>query len=261
MKKIFTFLVSITFSILLFSQAPQSFTYQTVIRDANWNPLANQSVGIRISILEDFVNGVLSYQEKHIVNTSQIGLVNLSIGTGVVTSGIFNTIDWGNHNYFIEVAVDVNGGSNYVIMGTSQLRSVPYALYSESSGNPGPQGPPGSDGSTGPPGPPGPPGSDGLIGPQGPPGQSFFTNMQGGKVDVGSEQGLGIKIIPVTFSIPFQNTPNVICTASAQPGTIFDDSFNITVRSITTTGFEMIVNRVDSYSWSQDLDAFWMAFE
>ena len=261
MKKTFTFLVSITFSVILFSQVPQSFSYQTIIRDANWNPLSNQSVGIRISILEDFTNGVLSYQEEHIANTSQIGLVNLSIGTGVVTSGVFNTIDWGNHNYFIEVAVDVNGGTNYIVMGTSQLRSVPYALYAESSGTPGPPGPPGSDGLTG---PPGPPGSDGLIGPQGPqgpPGQSFFTNMQGGKVDVGSEQGLGIKIVQVTFLAPFANPPHVICTASAQPGTIFDDSFNITVRSITTTGFEMIVNRVDSYSWSQDLDAFWMAFE
>ena len=80
-------------------------------------------------------------------------------------------------------------------------------------------------------------------------------------VDVGSESGLGIKIVVVTFPTPFANPPNVICTASAQPGTIFDDSFNITVRSVTTTGFEMIVNRVDSDSWGQDLDAFWMAFE
>ena len=103
-----------------------------------------------------------------------------------------------------------------------------------------------------------------VPGPQGPPGPagpSFFTNMQGGKVDVGSEAGLGIKIVSVTFPTPFATAPNVICTASAQPGTIFDDSFNITVRSVTTTGCEMIVNRVDSYSWAQDLDAFWMAFE
>jgi hypothetical protein len=85
--------------------------------------------------------------------------------------------------------------------------------------------------------------------------------MQGGKVDVGPEPGLGIKIVSVTFPTPFTNPPNIICTASAQPGTIFDDSFNITVRSVTNTGFEMIVNRVDSYSWAQDLDAFWMAFE
>ena len=84
--------------------------------------------------------------------------------------------------------------------------------------------------------------------------------MQGGKVDIGSEPGL-IKIVPVTFTTAFDSPPNVLCTASAQPGTIFDDSFNITVRSVTTTGFEMIVNRVDSHSWAQDLDAFWMAFE
>jgi len=102
--------------------------------------------------------------------------------------------------------------------------------------------------------------SQGPQGPPGPAGPSFFSNMQGGKVDVGSEPGL-IKIVAVIFPTPFATPPNVICTASAQPGTIFDDSFNITVRSVTNTGFEMIVNRVDSDSWAQDLDAFWMAFE
>ena len=91
--------------------------------------------------------------------------------------------------------------------------------------------------------------------------QSFFSKMEGGKVDIGSEVGLGIKIIAVSFSSPFSSPPFVLCTASAQPGTIFDDSFNITTRSITNTGFEMIINRVDSHSWSQDLDAHWMAFE
>ena len=104
-------------------------------------------------------------------------------------------------------------------------------------------------------------GAQGPQGAQGATGPSFFSKMEGGKVDIGSEVGLGIKIIAVSFSSPFSSPPFVLCTASAQPGTIFDDSFNITTRSITTTGFEMIINRVDSHSWSQDLDAHWMAFE
>ena len=149
MKKLFTFLASITLSVMLFAQAPQSFSYQTVIRDASWTVLNNQSVGIKISILEDVATGTVVYEEYHSTTTSQIGLVNLSVGDGAVMTGVFNTIDWGNHTYFIEVAVDVTGGSNYIVMGTTQLRSVPYSLYAETSGTPGLQGPPGIDGTNG----------------------------------------------------------------------------------------------------------------
>jgi len=137
MKKLFTFLASITLSVMLFAQAPQSFSYQTVIRDASWTVLDNQSVGIKISILDDAANGTVVYEESHNATTSQIGLINLAVGDGTVMSGTFNTIDWGNYIYFIEVSVDVTGGSNYQVMGTTQLRSVPYALYAKTSGSPG----------------------------------------------------------------------------------------------------------------------------
>ena len=102
----------------------------------------------------------------------------------------------------------------------------------------------------------------GPQGPAGPAGASFFSNMQGGKVDVGNVTSADVlKVVAVVFPTAFSNPPNVICTASEQPGTIYDDSFNITVRLVTTTGFEMVVNRVDGTWWGQDLDAFWLAFE
>ena len=149
MKKLFTLLATVTLSVMLFAQAPQSFSYQTVIRDASWNVLSNQSLGIKISILEDAANGNVVYEETHSATTSTIGLVNLSVGGGVVVNGVFNTIDWGNHTYFIEVAVDVTGGISYIVMGTTQLRSVPYALYAETSGTPGTPGPQGIQGVAG----------------------------------------------------------------------------------------------------------------
>ena len=271
-KRNYLFLIIIVCLISnVFSQSPKSFNYQTVIRDGLWNPIANQSVGIQISILEASANGNAVYIEEHNSTTSQIGLVNLAIGEGTVSLGNFDSINWGTNAHFIQIEVDIAGGTNYVIMGTTQLRSVPYALFAENSNNPGPQGPQGNTGSTGANGlsayevwiANGNTGTqqDFLDSLQGTTGPSFFSKMEGGKVDIGSEVGLGIKVISVTFSTPFSTPPLIICTASAQPGTIFDDSFNITTRSITTTGFEMIVNRVDSHSWSQDLDAHWMAFE
>jgi len=179
MEKLFTLLAAVTLSAMLFAQAPQSFSYQTVIRDANWTVLDNQSVGIKISILEDVSNGTVVYEETHSATTSTIGLVNLSVGDGVVMTGVFNTIDWGNHNYFIEVAVDVTGGSNFIVMGTTQLRSVPYALYAETSGTPGTPGADGADGIDGTNGTNGVDGADGTNGINGLPGADGTNGANG----------------------------------------------------------------------------------
>ena len=60
--------------------------------------------------------------------------MNLEIGTGT-TSYDFTNIDWSVGPYFMETAVDITGGTSYTVMGTSQLMSVPYALYAKTSGN------------------------------------------------------------------------------------------------------------------------------
>jgi hypothetical protein len=190
MKKLFTLLATVTLSVMLFAQAPQSFSYQTVIRDASWQVLSNQNISLEISIIEDVANGTAIYTEAHSATTNELGLVNLSIGDGGVMLGTWSNIDWGNHTYFIEVAVDVTGGTSYIVMGTSQLRSVPYALYAETSGSstPGPQGPIGLTGATGPqgiqgltgsPGPQGLTGLTGAVGPQGPIGLTGLTGATG----------------------------------------------------------------------------------
>ena len=192
MKKLFTLLATVTLSVMLFAQAPQSFSYQTVIRDASWQVLSNQTISLEISIIEDALNGTAIYTEFLQATTNELGLVNLSIGVvgGQVTSGSWSNIDWGNHTYFIQVAVDVTGGVNYIVMGTTQLRSVPYALYAETSGSstPGPQGVqgiqglPGDTGAVGPQGPiglTGPAGSNGIDGTDGVDGAPGATGPQG----------------------------------------------------------------------------------
>jgi hypothetical protein len=73
----------------LHGQTPQAFKYQTIARDLKGNPLSNQLVSFRISIIKDAPQGVAVYQETQTATTSQLGLVNLSIGTGTVTMGKF----------------------------------------------------------------------------------------------------------------------------------------------------------------------------
>jgi hypothetical protein len=117
----------------LFAQAPGSFKYQALIRDSNGEVLAEQNVAMRISIIQGSTSGTILYSERHTSNTNRNGLINLIIGQGTPLSGTFSSIPWGNDLFFLKLEMDPEGGNNYTEMGTSQLLSVPYALYSKQS--------------------------------------------------------------------------------------------------------------------------------
>lgn len=130
MRKIITFLTLILFVILTIAQPPQKMSYQAVVRDAGNLLVTNQTVGVRISILKSFPNGISVYTETHQVTTNGNGLMSLEIGTGTPTPGSnFATIDWGNDDFYLQSEVDFTGGSNYTIIGTQQLITVPYAFH------------------------------------------------------------------------------------------------------------------------------------
>jgi len=118
----------------VFSQAPQKFNYQAVVRDDAGTILEDQNVSIKISILQGAVDGTVVYSETHSPTTSSIGLVTLEIGGGT-TSDDFTLIDWGSNIYFMKVEMDATGGTTYTEMGTSQILSVPYALHSKTAEN------------------------------------------------------------------------------------------------------------------------------
>lgn len=167
--------------------APQSFNYQGVARDNAGIVIANQSVGIEFNLRQGSATGSIVYSETHSPTTNDFGLFNLGIGTGSVTTGSFASVDWGNGPYFVEVSMDASGGTAYQSMGTSQLLSVPYALYAETAGNggvgpTGPTGPTGLQGLagvTGATGPTGPSGADGSVGATGPTGADGATGPTG----------------------------------------------------------------------------------
>ncbi len=144
------------------AQAPVKFNYQAILRDDLGLVEANTAATLGIELHQTSAGGTTVYEESHAVTTNAFGLANVVIGAGTVISGNFGAIDWSNGPYFVEVKVDGT------IMGTSQLMSVPYALYAEESGTPGPQGPAGPTGATGPQGPIGLTGATGATGPQGP---------------------------------------------------------------------------------------------
>lgn len=193
MKKILLLSLGMLMLWTLDAQSPDKMTYQAVIRDASNELVSSQMVGMRISILQSAPTGTEVYIEEHFPTTNMNGLVSLEIGTGIVFLGNFAGIDWANGPYFIKTETDPSGGYNFTISGTTQLLSVPYALYAKTSGSslpgppgpqgdPGPQGPAGIDGAPGPqgdPGPQGPAGVDGVPGPQGDPGPQGPAGVDG----------------------------------------------------------------------------------
>ena len=135
MKKTLLSLVAIaTISLSVLGQAPEGFKYQAVVRDAGNLILNNQAVGMRLTVQQGSIGGTAVYTETFATTTNAYGLVNLEIGTGTTTDD-FTTIDWSNGPYFMETAVDFLGGMTWVVMGTSQLMSVPYALHANTAEN------------------------------------------------------------------------------------------------------------------------------
>lgn len=135
MRNFYTFLVAIMTTVVTFAQAPEKMSYQAIVRDSGDNLVSNQTVGMQISILQTTATGTAVYVETQTPMTNVNGLVTLEIATGTVVSGDFANIDWSADNYFIKTETDPTGGTNYTITGTSQLLSVPYAMYAKTSGN------------------------------------------------------------------------------------------------------------------------------
>ncbi|MCG2417659.1 hypothetical protein K8089_01400 [Aequorivita sp. F47161] len=132
--KNFILSVMLLATMVVWAQAPEKMSYQAVIRDASDVLVTNTTVGMKISILKTTAVGTPVYEEIQTATTNANGLVSLEVGAGTVLSGDFSTIGWGTDAYFIKTETDPTGGTSYSISGTSQLLSVPYALYAKSGG-------------------------------------------------------------------------------------------------------------------------------
>ena len=137
MRKLFTILLAVFLTATVWAQSPNKMSYQAVIRNASNNLVTSTAVAMQISILQGSTGGSAVYVETQTPTTNFNGLVNIEIGGGTVVSGNFSTINWANGPYFVKTETDpdgATGGIAYTITGTSQLLSVPYALYAANAG-------------------------------------------------------------------------------------------------------------------------------
>jgi uncharacterized protein (TIGR02145 family) len=132
MKKLFT-LIALAITLIAAAQAPQGFNYQATVRNSSGALVTNQNVLFKFNIMLNSQTSLPVYSETHFAPTDDLGQVNLTIGSGTPITGTFSSINWGNGSYFL--GIELNTGSGYVAMGTTQLLSVPYALYANSAGN------------------------------------------------------------------------------------------------------------------------------
>ncbi len=146
-KKInlFVFLVIITFNNYLNAQiTPEGILFQAVAKDINGNAAAGRNIFAKVNLLKGTANGSIAYAESFKVVSSDDGIFTLIIGKGLRTSGASGlaAIDWDADFYFINIKIAIepslpmpgwSADSEYQDMGTSQLWSVPYALFASRS--------------------------------------------------------------------------------------------------------------------------------
>jgi surface protein len=131
MKKLLI-LLTLTITTVLQAQAPQWFNYQATVRNSSGDLIVNQNVSFSFNVIQGSQAANPTYSEDHTLLTDDLGQVSLVIGQGTPTTGVFSEIDWSIGNYYL--AIELDTGNGFEPMGTSQLLSVPYAMYSNSSG-------------------------------------------------------------------------------------------------------------------------------
>ncbi|MBS1617135.1 MAG: fibronectin type III domain-containing protein [Bacteroidetes bacterium] len=183
--------VILVLSMMAAAQSPQGISYQAVARDAQGSPLISTQIAIRFTIHDVSPTGNIVFQEIHHQATNAFGLFNTVIGSsGSGGLAQLANVNWGTGAKYLQVEVDVTGGTNYTDMGTQQLMSVPYALFAGNAGSSatgptgaqgatGPTGAIGAQGATGPTGATGANGVNGAAGIQGPTGNDGATGPQG----------------------------------------------------------------------------------
>jgi hypothetical protein len=200
------FLVS---AMTLLGQTPKTFNYQAVLRDSDGDLNENASVSIQLQLHQGTATGTIVYSEAHTTTTNEFGMVNLEIGS--VTPATFDAIDWSAGPYFVEVSV--NGTS----MGTSELLTVPYALYAV-NGVPGPQGDPGPQGIQG------IQGEQGPQGIQGPQGETGPQGIQGETGPIGPPGVIGENSVGSVHVIDNSMTVDDLGAASVGSSEVVDNS-------------------------------------
>lgn len=136
MKQFFTLVLCTLLTKLALAQMPQAINYQAVARNNSGLALANQTIKVRLSIVNTIGGNVALYSETRNITTNALGLFNVQIGApgALSTTGNFTTISWANNSSTtkaLKVELDINNSGSFVDMGMQSLVTVPYAFAAD----------------------------------------------------------------------------------------------------------------------------------
>jgi uncharacterized protein (TIGR02145 family) len=267
MKRFYIFTIGVLLTVSLFAQqAPQSFSYQAVVRGTNNKLVTNKTVGMKISVFQGSNYSWLAYAETHVPTTNENGLLSIAIGGGTKVSGNFATIDWSKGPYFVKTDIDPTGGTNYSLTSVSQLLSVPYALYAASSlpGPKGDKGDPGKDGAQGPVGAKGDTGAQGFPGKDGVDGKDEQKLSISARGDTLLLTNGNFVIIPgLSYATP-QLGPNITDVEGHSYKTVYIGSQQWMAENLKVSKYNdgtIIPNIEDTTQWSNLINGAWAFFD
>ena len=136
-------LIWILWAVVLFStvdlcaQTVKGIPYQTVVRDAEGNPMGDQEVTVRFYIQRTLssradAEPLLLYSETHTTVSDANGLVTLQVGEGEPLEGSFDAVDWWG-KISVKIELELTGSGEALFTTTQELASVPYALSAENA--------------------------------------------------------------------------------------------------------------------------------
>ena len=136
-------LIWILWAVVLFStvdlcaQTVKGIPYQTVVRDAEGNPMGDQGVTVRFYIQRTLssradAEPLLLYSETHTTVSDANGLVTLQVGEGEPLEGSFDAVDWWG-KISVKIELELTGSGEALFTTTQELASVPYALSAENA--------------------------------------------------------------------------------------------------------------------------------
>lgn len=134
MKKLFVFAFILFASIKLTAQT-DGISYQALIlnpknqeipgQDVSGNIFPNKKLEIRFTIINAV--GVVEYTEVQSTTTDSYGMINLVIGQGAPSYGIFTKIMWDGTKKDLKVEINLNG--SYTDLSNQTLLFTPYAYH------------------------------------------------------------------------------------------------------------------------------------
>jgi hypothetical protein len=127
MRNIILLLTLVHLSVSGFTQNP--FTYQGVALDpVTLEPLNEQTISIKLELTDGM--DVLYAEEHSDITTSKWGKFSIAVGTGDNTVGNF-AIDYSRGNIKLITSIDLNNGSNYSEVGSTDILHTPNDSYAE----------------------------------------------------------------------------------------------------------------------------------